>query len=208
MISKYLSIQHSPALSGTISVVGAKNAVLVIMASLLLVRGKSKLHNVPASNDVIQMIILLKSLGAYIEFDQNNHMLTIDTTDVKKFQVSSDIMKKMRASVLVMGPLLAQFGKAEIALPGGCVIGQRPVDYHLKGFACMGAEIIENGAYVSAVVSQLESTRIVLEYPSVGATENIMMAATSALGVTTIINAALEPEVLDLIMNLMKQIRV
>jgi len=204
MISEYLSIHNSPVLSGTLSVVGAKNAVLVIMASLVLTRGTSILHNVPASNDVIQMIALLKSLGARIEFDRHHHKLTIDTAEIKKFQVSPDIMKKMRASVLVMGPLLAQFGKAEIALPGGCLIGQRPVDYHLKAFARMGAEIIENGSYVSAVASQLESTRIVLEYPSVGATENIMMAATSTGGVTTIINAALEPEVLDLIEVLKK----
>ncbi len=200
----YLKVKQSPKLSGEISLFGAKNAVLVIMASLLLTTGKSRLKNVPASSDIFHMIKLLHSLGAQVHFDPVHHLLEVDTTHVDKWQVSPDIMQKMRASILVMGPLLARFSKADIALPGGCIIGARPIDYHLKNFAKMGVIIDLQGAYLKAHVDRLVSKDLVLDYPSVGATENLMMAAVLAPGTTRIINAALEPEVLDLIQVLQK----
>lgn len=211
MADWYLHAKQSDPLRGEISVEGAKNAVLVIMASLLLVRGSSRLTNVPASTDVLHMIDLLRSLGAYVSFDQKQHTLLVDSSFVHQWRVSSELMRQMRASILVMGPLLARFSKAEIAAPGGCVIGSRPIDYHLKNFAKMGVIITERGDYLNASTKRLCARELVLDYPSVGATENLMMAAVCASGVTTIINAALEPEVLDLIEVLKKmggQIRV
>jgi UDP-N-acetylglucosamine 1-carboxyvinyltransferase len=191
-------IHPAASLSGTVSLAGAKNAVLVSMASCLLVDGVSVLTNVPASLDVYQMIVLLESLGAKISFEEIAHRLTIDTTTVNQVTVSPEIMRKMRASVLVMGPLLARYQRAHIALPGGCLIGLRPIDYHLRGFAKMGAIIETQDQFLNAT-GALKATNFVLEYPSVGATENVMMAATLTSGTTKIINAALEPEVLDLI---------
>ena len=195
----YIAIEQSSALNGTAELIGAKNAVLVIISSLLLTNGKSRLTNVPASDDVMQMIALMRALGAQVFFYPHEHVLEVDTSTVNKWQIGAEIMKKMRASILAMGPLLARFGKADVALPGGCSIGQRPIDYHLKNFKKMGVAIEECGDYVSARAQLLHSARIVLEYPSVGATENILMAATLTHGTTTIINAALEPEVMDLI---------
>ena len=204
MKNAYLQIEQSLELSGDVSLVGAKNAVLVIMSSLLLTSGKSRLKNVPASADVLHMIRLLEELGAQVTFVQDEHILEIDTLGVNKWQVNPDIMKKMRASILVMGPLLARFGRADIAMPGGCVLGARPIDYHLKNFAKMGVKIQEEGHFLHAQVDELIPGKIVLEYPSVGATENIMMAAALVKGTTRIINAALEPELLDLIAVLKK----
>ena len=202
--NSYIAIEQSLALHGTVELIGAKNAVLVIIASLLLTKGKSRLTNVPASDDVLQMIKLMQSLGAELFFYPNEHLLEVDTSYVTRWQVSADIMKKMRASILVMGPLLARFGKADIAAPGGCLIGSRPIDYHLKNFKKMGAVIEESCDYLTARADLLHAQRIVLEYPSVGATENILMAATLTHGVTTIVNAAIEPEVLDLVAVLKK----
>ena len=198
-MTSYLVIEPSGPLNGSVALAGAKNAVLVIMASLILTKGKSVLSNVPASDDVFQMMRVLQSLGAHLFFDQAEHMLHVDASTIDQHRVSPDLMKKMRASVLVMGPLLARFGKAEIALPGGCVIGARPIDYHLKGFKKMGVTIELHDELLTAHVQQLHPARIVLEYPSVGATENIIMAAALTRGTTTLVNAALEPEVLDLI---------
>ena len=128
MNTGYLEVKHTTSLQGTVDLIGAKNAVLVIMASLLLTTGKSKLYNVPASADVEHMIKLLQHLGADIHFWVQDHILEVDTTSVNKWRVHADIMKKMRASILVMGPLLARFGRAEVAVPGGCVLGERPID--------------------------------------------------------------------------------
>lgn len=200
----YLKIEQSNKLQGTVELVGAKNAVLVIMASLLLTSGKSTLKNVPCSADVLHMIKLLEELGALVEFFPEKNLLLVDTTPVDKWKVSPDIMKQMRASILVMGPLLARFGFADIALPGGCVIGMRPIDYHLKNFEKLGVQIQVDGDYLHARVDAIKPKKIVLEYPSVGATENIMMAAVLAQGATKIVNAALEPEVIDLIAVLQK----
>lgn len=199
MSDGYLEIQQTEKIQGTVSVHGAKNAVLVTMASLLLTEGVSTLSNVPMSTDVRHMIVLLEQLGAHVSFDEINSILTVDTSFVDKWKVCPEIMKKMRASILVMGPLLARFSRADIALPGGCVIGARPIDYHLKSFAQMGVIIDSDGSYLRAHTDGMKAKRIVFEYPSVGATENTMMAAVAAKGSTELINASLEPEVLDLV---------
>lgn len=204
MAEDHIIIEQSRNLHGTVELAGAKNAVLVIMASLILTDGKSVLTNVPANDDVFQMIKLLRDLGAVVTFDPVLHRLEVDTRLITKFSVRSDVMKKMRASVLVMGPLLARFGRADIALPGGCVIGARPIDYHIYGFKRMGVEVTIEGEYLTAQADILKANKIILEYPSVGATENIMMAATLTQGTTRILNAALEPEVFDL-MNILKK---
>ncbi|MGB8468291.1 MAG: UDP-N-acetylglucosamine 1-carboxyvinyltransferase [Candidatus Babeliales bacterium] len=194
-----LHIEQSPPLHGVIPVSGAKNAVLVSMASLLLADGKSTLTHVPCSADVAQMIQVLKQLGAVVDFDTDTHTLHVDTAFVHQYTIGEDLMKKMRASVLVMGPLLARFGRADVAMPGGCLLGERPIDFHLKSFAKMGVSVSYEQEYIRTYAAPLKSARIVLPYPSVGATENILMAATLTKGTTHIVNAALEPEVLDLI---------
>lgn len=204
MMDAYLEVKQSLNIQGSVPLVGAKNAVLVSMASLILTSGVSVLTNVPVSSDVTHMIMLLEQLGATVVQDELNHQVTIDTSSIKRWQVNASMMKKMRASILVMGPLLARFGRADIASPGGCVIGARPINYHLRNFEKMGVEINENNGCISAQVAALQASTIVLEYPSVGATENIMMAAALARGTTCIINAALEPEVFDLIEVLQK----
>lgn len=205
MHNDYLKIEQSPALSGTVELSGAKNAVLVTIASLILTNGKSILHNVPASADVFEMAELLSQLGAAVFFDTENHQLTIDTTLLCTHEVSDKLMQKTRTSILALGPLLARFGKARMGgLPGGDAIGKRPIDYHLKNFEKMGVEVFYEGDFLCAEVDELSGTRLVLEYPSVGATENLIMAATMVQGATKIINAACEPEVLDLIAALTK----
>lgn len=200
----YLAIEQSLGLEGEVTLSGAKNAVLVIMTSLILVKGVSILRNVPASDDVLQMIGLLTSLGAEVSFDQHANILEVDTNHLEGYRVKPEIMKKMRASVLVMGPLLARFGKVEIAFPGGDVIGERPVDYHVKNFEKMGVVVEQHGDLLTAYVQHLQHRNLLLEYPSVGATENLMMLAVLTAGTTRIINAALEPEVFNLIDTLRK----
>lgn len=204
MNSEYVIIEQSLNLYGQVGLTGAKNSVLVIMASLILAPGKSRLLNVPCLDDVHQMIRLLKNLGATVQFDQEKNILDVDTSNLSSIQVSADIMKKMRASILVMGPLLARFKRAQVALPGGCILGARPIDFHLKAFNKMGAEIIVTGEFINAQAQNLIPGKFILEYPSVGATENIMMASVFTPGVTKIVNAAIEPEVLDLIAVLKK----
>lgn len=202
MSERFLLVKQSQPLQGVVELTGAKNAVLVIIASLLLAEGKSTLYNVPNSADVRGFITLMKELGAEVQFDTRLKILVVDTSTVNNIEVSPEIMNKMRASILVMGPLLARFGKARVALPGGCLIGARPINYHLQGFKRLNVSLEENKPYLFASISennQLRNERIALEYPSVGATENLLMYATLKPGETIIVNAALEPEVLDLI---------
>lgn len=199
MFEESILVEKSLPLNGEVNLSGAKNAVLVIMTSLLLTSGKSVLKNIPASEDVFCMIELLQKLGVEVDFDIKNKTLYADTAHVNNFKIDSTIMKRMRASVLALGPLLARFGYASLAMPGGCAIGERPINFHLTNFKKMGVEFIEEGEYLTGKVSKLNAKKLVLEYPSVGATENIVMAATLTQGKTTIVNAALEPEVLDLI---------
>jgi len=203
MTAGYVLVKKSQPLQGVVDVYGAKNAVLVLITSLILTEGVSILENVPNNADVRLMIQLLQELGANVTFDISNKKLTIDTFGICRYEVRPDIMNKMRASILVMGPLLARFGKARVAVPGGDLIGQRPINYHLNGFKKMGATISRKDPFVEAQLPQTPQdvtyTRIVLEYPSVGATENLMMFACLHKGHVAIINAALEPEIFDLI---------
>jgi UDP-N-acetylglucosamine 1-carboxyvinyltransferase len=204
LMEEIILVEKSGSLSGEVKLSGAKNAVLVIMASLLLVKGRSILKNVPDSSDVEQMIKLLVSLGVKINFDPVENILEADTSNVENYSIDHTVMRKMRASILVMGPLLARLGRITLTYPGGCVIGMRPIDYHIKNFKRMGVVIHEEDSFLKAATDCLQARRLVLEYPSVGATENLIMAATLTEGVSQIVNAAVEPEVLDLIEALKK----
>ncbi|MBY0353056.1 UDP-N-acetylglucosamine 1-carboxyvinyltransferase [Candidatus Babeliales bacterium] len=202
MNKEYLILQQSSNLQGTVNVSGAKNAVLVIIISLILTRGKSTLHHVPNSADVLILLHVLQKLGALVEFDTEDKILRVDTNSINSYAIEPEIMNKMRASILFMGPLLGRFGKAHVALPGGDLIGARPINYHLQGFKKLGVQITEKRPFIEACLQTEQSdqpVRIVLEYPSVGATENLIMFAAARAGETVIINAAIEPEVLDLI---------
>ncbi|WP_418790562.1 UDP-N-acetylglucosamine 1-carboxyvinyltransferase [Phosphitispora sp. TUW77] len=183
-------------LKGSVRASGAKNAILPILAASLLTKGVSVIHEVPALLDVQVMKEVLKYLGARIKCDGS--IVTVDGSKVSSLEISEDLMRKMRASNLVMGPLLGRFGKVKAAYPGGCAIGSRPMDLHLKGFAAMGASITEKHGYIIAETDSLTGTELHLDFPSVGATENLMMAATQAKGQTIIRNAAKEPELVDL----------
>jgi UDP-N-acetylglucosamine 1-carboxyvinyltransferase len=198
-MQELIVVEKSGPLSGEVMLHGAKNATLVMMAALLVARGTSRLHNVPNIADVHIMIKVLAAVGVTVTYDAPTKILTIDASYVTAQTVPALLMQQMRASILVMGSLLARIGYASVGLPGGDAIGKRPIDFHLKAFRKMGAEVIENGDMVTAEVTQLKPCRIALEYPSVGATENIILAALGTAGRTTIINAALEPEVTDLI---------
>ncbi|MBC1604961.1 UDP-N-acetylglucosamine 1-carboxyvinyltransferase [Paenilisteria rocourtiae] len=184
-------------LQGTVKVEGAKNAVLpVIAATLLASKGTSTLRNVPQLSDVYTINEVLKYLKADVSFE--NDVVTVNATGDILSDTPFEYVRKMRASIVVMGPLLARTGSARVALPGGCAIGSRPVDLHLKGFEAMGANVrIENG-YIEATAKKLIGAKIYLDFPSVGATQNIMMAATLAEGTTVIENVAREPEIVDL----------
>ena len=186
-------------LAGTVKVEGAKNAVLPILAaSILASKGQSKLTNVPILSDVFTINEVLSHLNLTVDFNETEKEITLDATKELHYEAPFEYVSKMRASIVVMGPLLARLGHAKVALPGGCAIGTRPIDLHLKGFEAMGAEVhIENG-YIEAFADQLKGAHIYLDFPSVGATQNIMMAATLAKGTTTIENVAREPEIVDL----------
>ncbi len=197
-----IHVSQSPMLDGTVHLTGAKNAALVIIASLILADGTSTLHNIPNSSDVQCIIILLRALGAQVSFDEHLGVLTVNTASMNRSEVTPDIMGRMRASILVMGPLLARFGRAHIARPGGCLIGARPINYHLEGFKKLGVVIDDQPPFLYARFHNTKDAidqRLVLESPSVGATENLLMFATLRPGITTLINAAIEPEVIDLI---------
>ncbi len=192
----YIVVKESKPLKGTVRVSGAKNAVLPIIAATLLVDGVSVIKSVPNLRDVNVMSDLLRYLGAKVQYD--GETLVVDATEIKETEAPYHLVNKMRASFLVMGSLLARFNTAKISMPGGCAIGTRPIDLHLKGFKAMGAEIISDHGYIEAVAQKLAGSKIYLDFPSVGATENIMMAAVLAEGTTTIENAAEEPEIVDL----------
>ncbi|WP_096437565.1 UDP-N-acetylglucosamine 1-carboxyvinyltransferase [Alteribacter populi] len=185
-------------LSGTVRIEGAKNAVLpVIAASILASKGKSKIYDVPALADVYTINEVLRNLN--IDVNYQDGAIEVDAEKSLKTEAPFEYVRKMRASFLVMGPLLARVGHARIALPGGCAIGSRPIDQHLKGFEAMGAKVeIGNGFIEAKVEEKLIGNKIYLDFPSVGATENIMMAASMAEGTTTIENAAEEPEIVCL----------
>ncbi|MGX7109327.1 UDP-N-acetylglucosamine 1-carboxyvinyltransferase [Facklamia miroungae] len=192
-------VQGGNRLEGTVKVEGAKNAVLPILAaSILASEGNTRLSNVPVLSDVITMNELLKNIDLKTKFNQARNLMTLDATGQVKTMADYDFVSKMRASIVVMGPMLARFGHARVAMPGGCAIGTRPIDLHLKGFEALGASINNAAGYVEARADQLVGTNIYLDFPSVGATENIMMAAVLAKGETVIENVAREPEIVDL----------
>ena len=191
-------VRGGQRLTGTVRVSGAKNAVLPILAaSLLATEGDSVICDVPLLDDVMTIQNVLASLGAQITY--NNEKMRISAPLITSFEAPYELIRRMRASFLVMGPLLARIGKVRISLPGGCAIGTRPIDQHLKGFEAMGAEITLGQGFIEAhAPSKLKGAKIYLDVASVGATENIMMAAALAQGTTTIENAAKEPEIVDL----------
>lgn len=197
-MAKYI-VEKSGPLKGEVLVSGAKNAVLPLMAAALLSEEECVIRDVPELRDVALMKEILTSLGSEIKELEDN-ILSIYTEDIRSTEAEYDLVNKMRASILVMGPLLARKGRARIPLPGGCAIGARPIDLHLKGFEALGAQLIEGDDYVEAVAGPqgLIGETIYLDFPSVGATENIMMAAVLASGTTYIENAAEEPEIVDL----------
>lgn len=191
-------VRGGKALAGNVKLSGAKNAVLpIIAASILAEEGTCVIHDVPALDDVHTICELLKTLGNTITYDKET--LTINATTLTGVEASYELVRKMRASFLVMGPLLAREGRARVALPGGCAIGTRPIDQHLKGFEAMGAKIEIGQGFIEAKADgRLKGAKIYLDIASVGATENIMMAASLAEGITIIENAAEEPEIVDL----------
>ena len=189
-------VRQSGPLVGRVRIDGAKNAVLPIMAATLLVDGKSIIEDVPQLRDVYVMIDLLKTLGADVEFE--NGILQVDASGVDKWDAPYELVRKMRASFLVMGPILARFKRTRVSMPGGCAIGTRPIDLHLKGFEALGADVSVEHGTVEASCSSLSGDKIYLDFPSVGATENIIMAASMAEGTTILENAAEEPEIVDL----------
>lgn len=186
-------------LEGTVKIEGAKNAVLPILAATLLAEeGVTTLKNVPILSDVFTMNQVIKHLNVAIDFDEEANEVTIDATQPLGIEANYEYVSKMRASIVVMGPLLARNGHAKVAMPGGCAIGKRPIDLHLKGFQALGAKIIQKNGYIEAIADELIGNTIYLDFPSVGATQNIMMAAVRAKGTTIIENVAREPEIVDL----------
>ena len=190
-------ITGGETLNGEVWISGAKNAVLPILAGCLLADGPMDIGNVPHLQDVTTTMELLGQMGAQLGVADGMRVM-VDASGVNQHVAPYDLVKTMRASILVLGPLLARFGRAEVALPGGCAIGSRPVDLHIKGLRAMGADVqVENG-YIRASCDRLRGARIVMDVVTVTGTENIMMAATLARGTTVIENAAQEPEVVDL----------
>lgn len=192
-------VRGGKRLSGSVRIEGAKNAVLPILAAgILAEEGTVRLQNVPVLSDVYLMNDVLRQLAIDVQFSEANNEVTIDATNPIHTTAPFEYVSKMRASIVVMGPILARQGHAKVALPGGCAIGTRPIDLHLKGFEALGATIRVESGFVEAYADRLKGARIYLDFPSVGATQNIMMAATLAEGVTTIENVAREPEIVDL----------
>lgn len=194
-----LIIKGGAALNGAIRISGAKNAVLPILAASLLVDGPVVLSNIPHLNDVTTMIELLGRMGAQITIDERMN-IEIDSSRITNFRAPYELVKTMRASILVLGPLLSRYGKAEVSLPGGCAIGSRPVDVHIEGMRALGAEVNVDNGFIQAQVNgeRLKGAELKLGKITVTGTENLMMAATLAEGKTFIHNAACEPEVQDL----------
>lgn len=191
-------IKGNKRLNGCVNISSAKNAVLPILVSTILVDGVTTICEAPMLEDVFVLCEVLKSLSANLIIDEKKRNILVDTTKLNDNEIDNDLVRKMRASFLVTGALVARFGKAKISLPGGCKIGSRPIDLHLKGLKALGAIVNEEGGYVEVVAKKLKGSNIYLDFPSVGATENLMIAATLAEGVTYIENAAKEPEVVDL----------
>ncbi|MBY0484191.1 UDP-N-acetylglucosamine 1-carboxyvinyltransferase [Nitrosomonas sp.] len=192
-----LIIQGGIPLHGEITISGAKNAALPVLCAALLTQESLKISNVPALQDITTMLSLLKQMGTSIT-TQSESEVVLSAAELTNLVAPYEMVKTMRASILVLGPLLARAGEANISLPGGCAIGLRPVDQHIKGLQAMGAEISIKHGYIHAVAKKLHGARIVFDIVTVTGTENLMMAATLADGTTTLENAAREPEIVDL----------
>ena len=197
MTEKFI-VQPTGPLHGTIEIGGAKNAVLPVLAATILTGQSCIIQNVPNLSDVEYMRCLLESLGAVTDWDKSNGNFGIDTRNITSCKADYEWVGKLRASFLVIGALLARYKVAKVALPGGCAIGSRPIDLHLKGLAALGAEVEHSQGYVTVAAKNLTGAKVYLDFPSVGATENIMMAAALAQGQTILENCAVEPEIVDL----------
>ena len=194
-----LIVKGGNRLVGAVKTSGAKNAVLPIIAASILGTTPSHLDEVPMLEDVHTISEVLKCLGLSVECSPEKNVLDIDSTSITSYEAPYELVRTMRASFLVMGPLLARIGKARISMPGGCAIGARPIDIHLKGFEALGVKIEQGHGYIEASAPEgLKGTSIYFDFPSVGATENIMMAASLAEGTTILENVAEEPEIVDL----------
>jgi len=196
-VDTYL-IKGGKKLNGSVTISGAKNAALPIIVASLLAEGTTVLHNVPNLKDIQTILKVIEFLGANYEFDTKHNTLKIHVNSLKNAEVPYDLVKTMRASIYVMGPLLARCGEADVSLPGGCAIGERPVDIHLSGFEALGSTITIEHGYIKARVQKLQGNRFIMRKVSVGATANIMMAAVLADGQTILENCAMEPDVVDL----------
>ena len=189
-------IRGGRLLQGEMQVYGAKNAALPILAASVMSEQECVIHGVPDLEDVRVMMEILVALGARVQ--REGDTVTVSPQTIRHTNVPAHLMRRMRSSIFLMGPLLARFGEAQLSRPGGCVIGQRPIDYHLRGIRALGARIEERNGYVRSTANRLFGTRLTLDFPSVGATENLMMASVLADGETVIDNAAREPEIGDL----------
>ena len=192
----YYVVQGGQTLRGSVPISGAKNSVLPILAATLLNGGRNVLHNCPDLRDVRSAIQILEHLGCKVS--REGDTVTVDSTVVDRWDVPHELMREMRSSVIFLGPILARCGRARLSLPGGCDIGQRPIDLHLSALRKLGAVIREQGGDILCEASDLQGRDIILSFPSVGATENTLLTATACSGVTRIINAAREPEIADL----------
>ncbi|MGB5439583.1 MAG: UDP-N-acetylglucosamine 1-carboxyvinyltransferase, partial [Gammaproteobacteria bacterium] len=191
-----LLITGNGPLHGEVVIAGAKNAALPVIAASLLTGDPLQFSNVPAVRDIATVLELMKILGCKV--DRQETELSIDSSQVHSVRAPYELVKTMRGSILLLGPLLARFGEADISLPGGCAIGSRPVNEHISGLQRMGAEVTIEGGYIKARATRLQGAHIAMDTPSVTATENLLMAATLADGTSVIENAAMEPEVSDL----------
>lgn len=192
-----LIVSGGRRLQGEVRISGAKNAALPVLIASLLTDKPLQIGNIPHLHDITTTMELLGRLGVHLQVDEKM-AIEADARDVQQYRAPYELVKTMRASILVLGPLLARFGRAEVSMPGGCAIGSRPINLHIKGFEAMGAEVTIEGGYIKAKVDRLRGAHIVMEMISVTGTENLMMAATLARGTTVIENAAREPEVVDL----------
>lgn len=198
MAEEIIIVQGNNTLAGDVSVSGAKNSALKLMAASLLGNGASVIHNVPLISDIDIMSEVMRRLGATVE--RQGHTLVVDTASVNQCETPYELVSKMRASISVLGPLIARFGRARVAMPGGCQIGARKIDIHLVGLEALGVKLgVDHGFLEASTPKGLVGTHVVLDFPSVGATENLLMASVVAEGTTVIENAAREPEIVDLV---------
>lgn len=195
MVERF-AIEGGQPLIGSVRVHGAKNAALPILAASVLAKGESVIHDVPDLQDIRVMESILRSLGARVIRDGSS--ITVDPTPIHSTIVPDELMRQMRSSIFLMGPMLAKFGSVRVSKPGGCTIGSRPIDLHTKGLSAMGATITDSHGFMDCEANRLKGASIYLDIPSVGATENLLMAASLAEGTTLIGNAAREPEIVDL----------